>query len=247
LIGGYFVLNFGMYYEKIETHEIYAVGDTHGIQTFTSIVESIGFKDCVVIHVGDIGLGFSTTDDFYLNKLDTLCQEKNVKILGIRGNHDIPNMFRKESSQNKRLTNIELVEDYSYKTINDKIFVFAGGATSIDRRERVVGKSYWFDEVFRLPENLDDLTPADILISHSMPYECQPYGFNNIKYWLSGDPALKDELIKERKDISLLVEKTNVSQVWGGHFHRSISERIDNVYYRILDINEIVSITSYLQ
>ncbi len=242
-----FVVDFGMHIEKTETPDIYAIGDTHGIQTFISIVQSIGFKDCLVIHVGDIGLGFSATDDFYLDKLDALCQERNIMILGIRGNHDIPDMFFRESLQNKRLSNIELVEDYSYKTINNKIFVFAGGATSIDRRDRIIGKSYWKDEVFRLPESLDALEPADVLISHSMPSECPPYGFSNIKYWLSGDPTLRDELIKERRDLSILVEKTGVSQVWGGHFHMTMSERIDNVYYRILNINEIASITSYLQ
>ena len=235
--------------EPITTEQILALGDTHSIDVVSTVINGYNISNCILIHVGDIGIGFAhiEKDTSKLNWLNNLCVEKNIKFLGLRGNHDSPNYFHPDHQINKTLSNVELVEDYSIKTINDKKFLFAGGAVSIDRQYRTEGKDYWRGEKFVLPDNLETLEQCDVLISHTCTVKTQPYGFDNIKGWFKNDPKLKDDLIKERKDISTLVKQVNPSINVFGHYHTVIAERIDGIFYRGLDINEIVSVTNYLK
>jgi predicted phosphodiesterase len=241
-----------MYLEKIETPNIYGLGDTHDLTTIGILADKYDLSNCVLIHLGDAGEGFGRNpverdSPILFHRVNPILEERNIKLLIVRGNHSNPSYFDRLHFFNKELSNIEFVEDYSYKTLNDKTFLFVGGATSIDRQVRTTGLDYWKDEVFKLPTDLTIIKPADVLITHSAPSECPPYGFANILGWFKNDPKLKDMLIKERSDISTLVKLSGVSQVYMGHFHQTVSERIDHIFYRILDINEIVSISNYLK
>ena len=241
-----------MYFEKTETENIYGLGDTHDLSTIGLLVDHYNLSNCVLIHLGDAGEGFGhnpveRNSPILFDRVNPILEERNIQLLIVRGNHSNPSYFDRNHFFNKELSNIEFVEDYSYKQINDKTFLFVGGATSIDRQARTIGLDYWTNEVFNLPDNLTTIKPADVLITHSAPIECPPYGFANIVGWFKNDPTLKEDLIKERSDISTLVKLSGVSQVYMGHFHQTVSERIDHIFYRILNINEIVSISNYLK
>lgn len=241
-----------IYQEPIITDQILALGDTHDLSIISRILDRHDLKDCVLIHVGDAGEGFGKNpverdSPILFNLVNQNLELRNVKLLIIRGNHSNPSYFDPNHFFNKNLSNVEFVQDYSYKTINNKKFLFAGGAVSIDRQLRVDGVDYWKNEIFVLPDNLESLDHCDVLITHSCPTEAPPYGFDNIKGWFKNDLTLKEELIKERQDISKLVKQVQPSQVYYGHFHTVISERIDGIYYRGLDINEVISIINYLR
>lgn len=246
------VILFSMYFEQLTTPTIYGLGDTHDLGICRRIIEKYDLTDCVLIGVGDHGEGFGQNPierdaPVLFNLLNPTLVERNIKFLVIRGNHSNPDYFIPDHYFNTNLSNIEFVQDYSYKTINDKAFLFVGGATSIDRQTRTSGIDYWKNEEFVLPSDLSTLKPVDVLITHSTATECPPYGFANITGWFTDDPTLKNELITERQNISKLIEHVNCSQVYFGHFHQTISERIDNIFYRGLDINEVISISNYLQ
>jgi len=228
---------------ELTASHVFVCGDTHTLN-FLSIIEHYNLKNFILIHVGDIGTGFDSRqlDDYTLDELNEYCRINNGRILAIRGNHDDPAAFTSNSRYNREF--IEFIPDYTYRTINGKVFLFVGGATSIDRTQRIVGKSYWIDEKFVLPDTYESLAPCDVLVTHSAPLDVYPSdGLSRIAGWFKLDPTLKEELIEERTLIRKLYETVHPSINLYGHFHASVSERIDGTWFRCLDINEILDIT----
>lgn len=236
--------------EEIKTGNVYCIGDTHSLD-FLSLLVHYKLKDFVLIHVGDAGEGFThkdmpgiNNDRYYLNLLEQYCDNHNGRILITRGNHSNPEYYTDKHWTRSTYKNIEFVKDYDYKLINGSVFLFVGGATSIDRQVREEPFDYWKDEVFFLPVNFETLEPCDVLITHSSPDNAYPIdGLSKIRGWFTHDPDLPSELNEERQKIAQLVEKVNPKINIYGHFHSSESERIDGTWYRCLDINEVIDIT----
>jgi calcineurin-like phosphoesterase family protein len=223
---------------------VYALGDTHSLD-FESLIKHYNLKDFVLIHCGDAGEGFNQRfiDEFDLDCLEKYCEENDGDILIVRGNHSNPSFYKPNhwTAKYKRIT---FVPDYTYYEINGKVVLFVGGATSIDRTRRDVNQDYWVDETFILRDDYETLPQADILVTHSCPTEAPPNdGFSNIAWYLKNDPALREDLIKERKNISLLYNHINPSILWHGHFHVSTSTYINGTWFRCFDINELVDVT----
>jgi predicted phosphodiesterase len=238
---------------KIETENIYVLGDTHTLD-FARLLRHYEAKDFVLIHVGDVGCGFHTKERDHRDVavLEEYCAKHNGIILAQRGNHDDPSWFVEDSEFSTE--HVKFVPDYSYYDINGKIYLFVGGATSIDRlwriqQEKKCGSvSYWKDEKFVLREDYESLPQCDILITHSSPISAYPLdGLSKIKYFLENDQPLKGELISEREDIDKLYKVVNPSILLHGHFHESVSEYVAGTWQRCLDINELISLTNYLQ
>ena len=65
------------------------------------------------------------------------------------------------------LPNFKLLRDYTNLHLNGQSWLLVGGAISIDRIDRVLGRSWWPGEAFELREDLAQ--PADVLVTHSGP------------------------------------------------------------------------------
>ena len=228
--------------DQILKYNVYVMGDTH-TSDFVDILKHYELEDFILIHVGDFSIGFRSyeSDMFYIDKLNKYCREHNGRILVIRGNHDLPTAFVGDSIYNTEF--VEFVKDYTYKIINGKTFLFAGGAVSIDRQARIAGKDYWFEEGFVLPDDYTSLSVCDVLITHSAPVGFLPgkEGFAGISGWFKNDITLKDELIRERRDLLTLYNHVQPKLAFfHGHFHVSSVQYINGILHRCLDINELV-------
>ena len=236
--------------KDIQRHNIICLGDTHDLKTIRGLLENENMNDFVLIHVGDSGTGFKhqAKEQSILDDLQKYCQDHDGYVLITQGNHDYPFAYQKHSWQNMKYDRIEYIENYSRKIINGKNFLFAGGATSIDRTARIPNKEWWPDEVFKLPENLEDLEECDVLVTHSSGITQFPDGgFAKIRGLLNRDTTLEKELVEERKQIQTLVDKVKpkLLHVWG-HFHDSNVIYIDGAVHRCLDINEMWGIMHIL-
>ena len=210
---------------------IYILGDHHGNYDWVfRYLQKFDIKDCILIHVGDGGEGFSPkkkqikTFDLLNNKFKKL----NINYMSIRGNHSDPAYFNGSID----LSNFRLLPDYHYENINGEIFLFVGGATSIDRKVRTLNTSYWADEAFVLKPEL--ISSCDILICHSAPNWIGPYNKQQIKSWCEKDLTLWDECAKERKAIDELVCLSRASRAYFGHFHESHTSEVYGCKSRIL-------------
>src|ERR1044072_2364430 len=157
--------------------ELYFIGDTHGLGPIFKIIDKHNLKDCNIIHVGDVGLGFQeiTRDIKNLGILDEMCIANDIMLYCIRGNHDNPIFWDRSKGLNlPRLHNVDLVEDYKVLTINGKNILCIGGAISIDRQVRKNDRipTWWEDEVFKYePKKLENLAGRykniDLVVTHS--------------------------------------------------------------------------------
>jgi predicted phosphodiesterase len=224
---------------------IYAIGDTHTLD-YVDILTHYDFCNFVLIHMGDAGEGFDSRslDESRIDALISFCEERNGHILTVRGNHSNPE-FYKPGHWASKSDRVQFVPDYTYHTINGSKFLFVGGATSIDRAQRTVGFDYWLDEGFALPDDyINTLASCDVLVTHSCPIAAPPHdGLSRISGWFRDDPTLREELIAERQKIQQLYEQVNPKINLYGHFHETLSERIDGTWFRCLDINEVLDIT----
>jgi Icc-related predicted phosphoesterase len=218
---------------------IYISGDSHGhFDVLFDRIDQYGIEDAIFISVGDNGIGFTTPkkQERQFELLNNRFKKRNIECLCVRGNHDDPFYFK--GSDRVVLSNMELLEDYTYKIINGQKFLFVGGALSIDRTIRREGTSYWPDEVFVLDEH--KIEECDVLITHSTPSWNGPTTKDGISYWCEKDPTLWGECMKERSDHDKLIKLCKPTKHYCGHMHMSSTNFFEGCYSRILDELEII-------
>lgn len=234
-------------------------GDWHG--NFEKVIKKIkrlDLRDCIIIQVGDFGVGFTTLikESKTLNYFNITLKTRNIMLYVIRGNHDNPIYFNGGININK--SNITLLPDYSVLNIDGLNILCVGGAISVDRKPnpevfneygkphkgRKENVNYWIDEKFVLkPELLKDLNNIDVVVTHSCPHFCKPIFKDNIEKWVKYDNELTEDCDKERNDHSklynILKENSNpISHWFHGHFHFSNTEYFNDTKFVLLNINE---------
>lgn len=217
---------------------IYILGDVHG--QFARLRENIDkydIRDCHVICVGDLGIGFQHPAKGELGecqKLNTFLHGRNIHFMSIRGNHDDPQYFN--GPKRIELSNFRLLPDYHTETLNGERFMFVGGAVSIDRVYRIEGRSYWCNEVFVYDP--DKVTDCDVLITHSAPYWNGPFDKDGLACWCEKDKTLWDECYRERREHDELIQKCGAKRHYCGHFHAYSWVDFRDCYSTILDIDQ---------
>jgi predicted phosphodiesterase len=226
--------------ETVNTNiPVFIIGDVHG--RFDALKERVrvnDLKDCILICVGDYGIGFSFSFKEEINTqrhLNDFFKERNIKFYTIRGNHDDPSYFR--GASRLAFSNLELLEDYTTIIINTQKFLFVGGAVSIDRRFRQRDVSYWVDEIFIYDES--KIVECDVLITHSTPTWLGPVDKDSISGWCAKDSTLWEECLDERKKHDRLFKLAKPKRSYHGHFHQSTVVDFDECWGTILDELEI--------
>lgn len=222
---------------NIKTDRLLLLGDTHGEwSSLFHLFDRISLRDAVVLHVGDVGVGFRADPKAELKSLSMIDSElsnRGIVVYAIRGNHDDPSYFNGDHLYD----NLKLLPDYSPLNINDERFLFVGGAVSIDRVQRVAGRSWWSGE--RLTYDEDLVTECDVLITHTAPTWVGSQDKNGIQWFIDRDPTLWEELCAERKQVDELLLKCGARRHYCGHFHCRASMPRNGVISRILDISEL--------
>lgn len=236
--------------------EIYLIGDIHGnFNLINYIIKTMRLKNCILIQVGDFGIGFyPKKDNDTLLNLNNKLSEANIEMYVIRGNHDCPSHFNGDHYY----SNLKLLKDYEVLNLNNNNFLFVGGAVSVDRKSRIEEdskyhrKSYWPDEKFYLDyDKLEeiDLNSIDMLITHSTTKELKkdmencrllrPEMVNQFIYMYK-DFTLLEDIENESNNIQTLKDMLpNVTHHYFGHYHNEYNVTIDNCEYRLLNINQV--------
>jgi len=218
------------------------IGDTHG--SFPLILQE---KNLTAFHVGDFAAGFPSMNYWKLCSINDALKNNNSHIYVNRGNHDDPAVWRQ---RNPKLSNLHFVDSYQAVQHGEDVYLFLGGAISVDRTERTLGITYWKDEGFDYLDGLDisckNLEGVTYVISHTAPSSCWPVGFNSIcHHYAKRDRFLLDELAAERDSMSLvrdcIVKSCPKLKHWYyGHFHpqKNVTEGL----FTCLAINDYVEI-----
>jgi len=211
----------------------------------------------MIVQVGDFGVGFGgpagrVGERTALTRLDAFLAHTDMTLLAIRGNHDDPAYFQGGNEHMGDYRRIRLVPDYTVDVVAGCKILFVGGALSIDRCERRVGRSYWTDEGFRLDEQalaVADLTDLWAVVTHSAPRFASPIvssgGSPLVRSFARRDPTLITEVTDERDNLSrlydLVVERSRPAAWLYGHFHSHATDDIDGTRFVLLDELEVRS------
>ena len=152
------------------------MGDIHGkFEIVNEYITDYTNKGDTVIIAGDFGYWNSSYLLNWMEKQLKICQEKNVIVRFIDGNHeDFPALL--EISKGNRHSAIEVMPNVFYQQrgsleiIEGKRVFFVGGAKSVDWRNRVEGKSVFKKlEVLKKSDLPAEIPKCDIVVSHTIP------------------------------------------------------------------------------
>lgn len=216
--------------------KIHVTGDIHGnvdIITMNSkhFPEQKNMtKDDYVIFLGDFGLVWynkpNKEEDYWVDWLNT----RNYTSIVVLGNHEnydrikrLPKVDMFGGRVWKYTDSIFILERGAVYTINDKTFFTMGGATSIDKLNRIVGESWWSDEI---PSNaefeaglsaLDDVEwSVDYILTHTTPNSViDEYAYRFSDRLMLGD-KINDPVCKY---LDVVFEKIKYKKHYFGHFH----------------------------
>lgn len=245
-----------MKFEQIFENVIVS-GDIHGdiMPLVFKVNETLKIQNSLIIVAGDSGIGFHE-DGYYTNifsRAAARLKKKNNVLLLMRGNHDDPDKWNnhmpfKHYWQDTN-TNVRLVKDYTVISASTSMkshnILCVGGAISIDRTRRTVGKNFWPGEIFVYDEEkVKELTEITDVITHSCPHFCEPILKTGIESWMTIDKELEKDCDKERQDHTLLYNKLKESgnplRTWTyGHMHYTHTNYIDDVKFSLIDIMEL--------
>jgi len=129
------------------------IGDVHGrFPEYRTLIEGVQES----IQLGDFGIGFEPSP-----------MEISLTHQFIRGNHDNPDMCRKDP---------HYIKDGTVRDSKSGMVMFIGGAHSIDKDSRIEGQSWWRDEelntaeFYRMQTTYLNTKPG-IMFTHDCPGE----------------------------------------------------------------------------
>jgi DNA repair exonuclease SbcCD nuclease subunit len=233
---------------EFNRHKVYVLGDIHGaFYWFTKTLKtSFTMQNCVLIQVGDFSIGFSKLMNELANleEINRICKDKNIDLLIIRGNHDNPKYWGIDAP---RFSNVFLINDYSYHTINGKKYFFLGGAISVNKITLKEGIEWWKEEEVNQKYDLSTLSEVDVAITHTAPDYCYPHGINEfVNGYCKVTKGLKTELIQERKFMNLVLDKVKPKYHYYGHFHDMKTLFLNHPWgtceHTLLDVNEFTEL-----
>lgn len=257
------------YFDDVES--VIVCGDIHG--EFNQIINKIcvqyDIRNSVIIIAGDCGFGFYNYG-YYENinaKNRKRLKDYNNYIVMVRGNHDNPAYFTDKAINFSRFMT---VPDYSVIEAAGKTILCVGGATSVDRTDRMneeikkfdkmhhytgdeefKPRYYWKNEapVYKpeLLEEICEMFVIDSVVTHTAPSFCEKIDKDGLSYWISKDDELEEDVKKEREVMDNIFDKLQelkqpVSNWMYGHFHQSWSSNINGIRFKMIDINELIEL-----
>ncbi|MBR6269483.1 MAG: metallophosphatase family protein [Bacteroidales bacterium] len=250
-------------YPDVKT--ILVCGDIHG--NFEGIVHKLcvdyDCMDTLLIVAGDCGFGFKKPEYYeqIYSRVAGMLRKANNSVAFIRGNHDDPSYFAEEKVHHQRW---RCVPDYSVIRAWAYNILCIGGATSVDRKERqemnarmrqrgqFQTAAWWPDEVpVFLPEVIDSIFEnfqIDTVVTHTAPSFCETAGWKStcLKPWATNDPALLEDVDKERATMDKIYERIAVRhwvrRWFYGHFHWSWCGEREHILFTLLGIEEFKEI-----
>ena len=248
-----------------EAHSLVICGDIHGdfVPLVYEICVRFRMRDTLVIVAGDCGFGFEKPGayDNVFRRIEKRLAQNNCWIVMVRGNHDDPAYFEEKTDGKTPIHHArwQTVPDYTIIQTCGRTVLCVGGAISVDRQirlremERHPDKQYyWQDEVPKYDaEALDAVRDAglkvDIVVTHTAPSFCEYQSKQGLATWAQEDPTLLDECDAERaamdKILAHLKRDGHPLERWYyGHFHNSWHSEMDGVWFKMLDIMELLEI-----
>lgn len=231
---------------------IHFMGDIHGkFEIVNEYITSYTNKGDTVIIAGDFGYWNRSYLLNWMKEQLKICQENNVIVRFIDGNHeDFPALL--EISKGNRHSAIKVMPNVFYQQrgsleiIEGKRVFFVGGAKSVDWRSRVEGETVFTElEVLKKSDLPAEIPKCDIVVSHTIPTSIKKIVHDaclGVFGIVHGWDYSEDESCKTLQYVrSHCIENGLPLLIWvSGHFHlnKAISdynpETNTSIYHKVL-------------
>ena len=252
-------------YKYPDAKSLVICGDIHGdfVPLVYEMTVRYGMRDTLVIVAGDCGFGFEKPDAYnnIFRRIEKRLVQNNCWIAMVRGNHDDPAYFEVQADGNTLIHHArwQTVPDYTVIQACGRMVLCVGGAVSVDRQirmremERHLGKRYyWPNETVRYDaEALEAIRDAglkvDTVVTHTAPSMCEFQSKQGLETWAQCDATLLDDCNAERAAMDDIIvhlkqDKHPLERWYYGHFHNSWHSEIDGVWFKMLDIMELLEV-----
>lgn len=201
---------------------IYVIGDVHG--DWTALNAFINKKSPkVIIIAGDVAYFWKHDPRHNQGKI----KHNGTKIYWIPGNHENMDIVKSSKYPPGHIYEIEknifMCSFGSVLNIGGHNILMCGGADSIDKKWRIIGKDWWANETIQNDEfnSLPDPNKVkiDIVVSHTKPSSFQMKGIDDYRIDKYNDPSCA--ALEEVRKIF------NPKMWFFGHFHQADKGKID--------------------
>lgn len=214
-----------MNYKLVEKNLIGVAGDWHGNGDWAErVIKRLADQGVrKIVQVGDFGLWPGMDGMRYLDQVNAHARRYGVKVMALMGNHDWNDEWGRLVDNNPPelstggvyvRSHIVLLPRTGHFFLGDESVLrrvaVAGGAVSIDKRQRVMGTSWWAEE--ELTDREVDAFPerqVDILFTH----DCS----NRTPFKERIKPDLDSHIHRQR--IDRVLAKTAPKLHFHGHMH----------------------------
>jgi Icc-related predicted phosphoesterase len=214
------------------------LGDSHGdLPYVASAVKRARLHGAEIIQLGDFG--FIWPGVTRIKQLSEILVEHGVTLRFVDGNHEDHPQLRKHV---KTCTGVMIAPRVIYQprgSVHEyedgTRFLFCGGAPSIDEESRVVGKSWWPEEVITTAEfehALSATGPIHVLVTHDAPG--YPPGF-------SAKGTLRYQALQKlsMQRVDALIKRHQPKLHVHGHWHTRATTHRGNTRVEALDCNQL--------
>lgn len=209
-------------------------GDWHGNTRWAaSAISSVGSRGArTILHLGDYGYTFEAR---FREAVEQALAEYDMQLLFVRGNHDDTSYLEQLERDGEGCgivsPRVRHLRDGQRLTVGDEVAVALGGAASIDRSGRLVGVSWWPDEI--TPNAAIDRAiadgPAQIVVAHDCPagvdLALDPrFG----AYYEDTDPGVLDYCEENRLRLWEVATELRPRLWLHGHYHQLTRGHVDH-------------------
>ena len=216
--------------------KILFAGDTHGNYAHTERVFDHALRNDadLIVQVGDFGFGWQQIadgSDYFSSLVSGLAQTHRIPLYWLGGNHE--NYDALDALVGTAPPDVSEIAPQVYYlargatlTFDGVRFLFCGGATSVDKKYRVDGVSWWRQEEISYADvdRCKAQGTVDFLITHDFPWEVDGVVDRHLDpYW--GEEA-QEKTIASRKKISTILSNCNAFFQIHGHLHINYNQTI---------------------
>lgn len=214
----------------VDIARIAICGDWHGNYAYAqkALAYAIRQGADVILHVGDFGYW---KDGGYLTVLNNMCEEHNVYLMFVDGNHENHRMLNEQPVDEDGVRRLRtrlwhLPRGFRWEWL-DVTFLALGGAHSVDKPWRDEGVDWFPEETITIPQAYKAVEGghADVMITHDCPAGVNIPGLEEGKAIFPPDQL--DIAERHRALLRQVVDEVTPRFLWHGHYHRCYREVLD--------------------
>lgn len=218
---------------RLETDKPVALaGDWHGSFSQAAKVCDWAAEQGVeiIFQLGDFGIWYN--DKPFLNKLQQRLEIHGQRLYFVDGNHeDFPRLYEKkvldDGTRQVRERIFHLPRGFRF-TVNDTTFLALGGAASIDRKFRVLNRSYWEEELITDEDVAKALEGgyAEVMLCHdspaSAPNRITDDALGQVRACMSFGEENVRRCADHREQLDRVVSVVKPKYLFHGHYHANM-------------------------